>query len=202
VFAAEFQVVRRAVPDVIKMLRRGKPMNRDLHLATILLPYIFFGSINAIAAQPITTAPGDPSFAWVWSTQSRPPDPPREPQPLSSFKVEFTALGSQTFGPTETKEIVRFRNVLHPPGEPERVLSETGKPTRPYVEIGELKFGLNWYYSSNIQELINTHVPRVGGDAVLVYHAHSGGATARDTKMGRQAFYQSIVLEVIRYTDR
>jgi hypothetical protein len=40
--------------------------------------------------------------------------------------------------------------------------------SRPYVFIGELKFKENWYDSSNITELVNTHVPRVGGDAVLV----------------------------------
>jgi len=141
-------------------------------------------------------------MSWAWSTQSRPPDPPREPQPPSSFSVEFTALGSERYGPTDAKDIVRFRNVLHHPGEPDSVLSEVGKPTRPYVKIGELKFGLNWYYSSNIRELINTHVPRVGGDAVLVYHAYSGGATGMDLKRGQQVFYQSIVVEVIRYTDR
>jgi len=121
---------------------------------------------------------------------------------LSSFSVEFVPTGSERYPSTETSEIVRFRNVLHYPGEPERVLSEIGKPTRPYVKIGELKFGLDWYYSSNIRELVNTHVPRVGGDAVLVYHAYSGGATAMNVKLGAQIFYQSIVLEVIRYTDR
>jgi len=135
--------------------------------------------------------------------QGRPPPPfPSEPQPLSSFAVEFVPEGSERYSPTETRDIVRFRNVLQYPGEPERALSEVGSPTRPYVKIGELKFGLNWYYSSNIRELMNAHVPRVGGDAVLVYHAYPGGAAAMDIKQGAQIFYQSIVLEVIRYTDR
>lgn len=97
---------------------------------------------------------------------------------------------------------MRFKNVLQYPGEPESVLSEPGEPTRPYVEIGVLKFGLAWYYSSNIRELINTHVPRVGGDAVLVYHAYPEGAAAMDVERGEQIYYQSIVVEIIRYTDR
>lgn len=159
-------------------------MNRSRHLAVIFL-LALVGGISACTWVPVG-----------------PPPYPDEPQPLSSFEVEFVPAGSERYPSTETSEVVRFRNVLQYPGEPESVLSEPGKPTRPYVEIGVLKFGLDWYYSSNIRELINTHVPRVGGDAVLVYHAYPGGAAAMDVERGEQIYYQSIVVEIIRYTDR
>ncbi len=160
-------------------------MNRNRYFAAIFL-LALVGGINACT----TLRAGSPPLF------------PDEPKPLSSFGVEFVPAGSEQYPPTETREVVRFKNVVQYPGEPERVLSETGKPTRPYVKVGELKFGLNWYYSSNIRELINTHVPRVGGDAVLVYHAYPGGATGINAKRREQVFYQSIVVEAIRYTDR
>src|SRR6266571_3169518 len=160
--------------DVITMLHRSEPMNRNRHLAAVFL-LALVGGINACTGM-----------------RAGPPPPyPDQPRPLSSFGVEFVPAGSERYPSTETSDVVRFRNVLQYPGESERVLSETGKPTRPYVKIGEVKFGLNWYYSSNIRELINTHVPRVGGDAVLVYHAYPGGAVAMNFKRGEQVYYQS-----------
>lgn len=129
--------------------------------------------------------------------------PPKNPLPASSFSVEFVPAGPEGYPPTDTKDVVRFKNVLHWPGEPD-VVKGTAEPTRPYVRLGELRFGENWYYSSNIKELVDTHVPRVGGNAVLVYHANQTGvAQARlDGGKPEDVYFQSIVLEVIRYTDR
>lgn len=141
------------------------------------------------------------------SVGSAPPYP-HEPPPLSFYSVEFVPADTKRYPPTHTKDVKRYRNVSHYSKNSE-VLSEVltdEKTTRPYVRVGELRFGLNWYYSSNIKELIDTHVPRVGGDAVLVYHAYDGGAAAlvRDETTGKMknVFYQSIMVEVIRYTDK
>ena len=101
-------------------------------------------------------------------------------------------------------EVRRFKNVLHWRGEPDQIRGDEA-PTRPYVIIGELKFKENWYDSSNITELVNTHVPRVGGDAVLTYHAYQKAVALvknPDGAASRNVYYQSIVLEIIRYTDR
>ena len=130
--------------------------------------------------------------------------PPDRPQPASSFTVEFVPAGAEHFPPTDVKEVQRFKNVLHWHGKPDLIRGDES-PSRPYVIIGELKFKDNWYYSSNITELINTHVPRVGGDAVLVYHAYqkaSGMMKNPDSGELRDVYYQSVVLQIIRYTDR
>jgi len=133
------------------------------------------------------------------------PPPPREPKPSSSFNVEFLPASAERHPPTSTEDVKRYRNVVRYKGEPDSIRSDE-KPTRPYVRVGELRFGLDWYYSSNIRELINLHVPRVGGDAVLVYYAYPGGAAAQmknaETGQMIDVFYQSVVLEVIRYTDK
>ena len=112
--------------------------------------------------------------------------------------------GAERFPPTEVTEVRRFKNVLHWRGEPDQIRGDEA-PTRPYVIIGELKFKENWYDSSNITELVNAHVPRVGGDAVLTYHAYQKAVALvknPDGAASRNVYYQSIVLEIIRYTDR
>lgn len=130
--------------------------------------------------------------------------PPDRPQPVSSFSVEFLPTGAERYPPTDVKEVWRFKMILHWPGQPD-LIPRDEKPARPYVKIGELRFGENWYYDSNIMELANTHVPRVGGDAVLVYHAYQTASAmmkSPDSGKFKDVYYQSMVLEVIRYTDR
>jgi|ERR1700690_176947 hypothetical protein len=133
--------------------------------------------------------------------------PPDRPQPVSSFSVEFIPAGTERYTPTDVKEVWPLKThkiILHYPGLPDLIRRDE-KPARPYVEIGELRFGENWYYEGNIMELVNTHVPRVGGDAVLVYHAYQTAAAnmkSPDSGKFQNVYYQSIVLEVIRYIDR
>ncbi len=129
--------------------------------------------------------------------------PPERPLPASSFEVEFVPAGPEVYPPTDTKDVVRFKNVLSWPGKPDLVRGDQ-QPTRPYVRVGELRFGEGWYYSSNIKDLVDTHVPRVGGDAVLVYHAQQTSVAQVRGAGGdpEDVYFQSIVLDVIRYTDR
>jgi hypothetical protein len=132
------------------------------------------------------------------------PKPPDRPQPESSFRVEFVPAGAEQYPPTDVKEVWWFKIIHSWPGASDSIPRDE-TPVRPYVKTGELRFGENWYYNSNITELVNTHVPRVGGDAVLVYHAHqTASAMTKSTASGKfeNVYYQSIVLEVIRYTDR
>jgi hypothetical protein len=138
------------------------------------------------------------------STGAAPPPPPDNPLPASSFSVEFVPVGTEHYPPTDAKDVVRFKNVLHWPGQPDEVLGDVQPTTRPYVRVGELRFGQSWYYHSNIKELVDTHVPRVGGDAVLVYHANQTSVARVHIQSGtpEEVYFQSIVLEVIRYTDR
>jgi len=130
--------------------------------------------------------------------------PPSTPLPSSAFSVEFVPAGAEQYPPTDVEEVKRFKNVLYWLGEADLIRGDE-KPARPYIKIGELRFGEDWYYSSNIAELVNTHVPEIGGDAVLVYHAYqiaNAVMTNDETGASAQVFYQSIMLEVIRYTDR
>ncbi len=130
--------------------------------------------------------------------------PPSTPLPSSAFSVEFVPAGAEQYPPTDVEDVKRFKNVLYWLGEADLIRGDE-KPARPYIKIGELRFGEDWYYSSNIAELVNTHVPEIGGDAVLVYHAYqiaSAVMTNDETGASAQVFYQSIMLEVIRYTDR
>jgi hypothetical protein len=133
-----------------------------------------------------------------------PPLPPDDPPPASSFSVEFVPAGTEHYPPTEAKDVARFKNILHWPGQPDEVMGEVQSTTRPYVRVGELRFGQAWYYHSNIKELVDTHVPRVGGDAVLVYHAYQTSVAQVHLQSGHpeDVYFESIVLEVIRYTDR
>jgi hypothetical protein len=130
------------------------------------------------------------------------PLPPVSPRASSSFSAEFVPAGTERYSPTDTKDVVRFKNLLHWPGKPDLARGDA-QPTRPYVRVGELRFGEGWYHSSNIQELVDTHVPRVGGDAVLVYHAYQRSVAQVQGEGGspEDVYFQSIVLEVIRYTD-
>ena len=130
--------------------------------------------------------------------------PPSTPLPSSAFSVEFIPTGAERYPPTDVEEVKRFKNVLHWTGQPDSIRGDE-KPARPYVQIGQLRFGENWYYSSNISELINTRVPEIGGDAVLVYHAYQTSSAMmknENTGVFEDVYFQSIVLEVIRYTDR
>ena len=120
------------------------------------------------------------------------------------FSVRFVPAGAERFPPTDVTEVPRFNKVLHWRGEPDLTRGDE-VPSRPYVIIGELKFKENWYDSSNITELVDTHVSRVRGDAVLTYHAYPRAVALVKNPDGgesRNVYYQSIVLEVIRYTDR
>jgi len=130
--------------------------------------------------------------------------PPTRPQALSTFSVQFVPAGVDRYPPTDVQDVHSFKAVLHWPGSPDLIRRDE-KPARPYKVVGELRFGENWYYESNIKELVNTHVPRVGGDAVLVYHAYqSKSAWMKNPDSGdfNNVYFQSIALEVIRYTDR
>jgi hypothetical protein len=130
--------------------------------------------------------------------------PPDRPQPVSSFSVEFVPAGAERYPPTDVKEVRPFENVVHYPGTSDETRL-FGSPTRPYIKIGELRFGEAWYSSSNIRELSNMHVPRVGGDAVLVQNFYqTAAAMMKDPDSGNfiNLYRASIVQEVIRYTDR
>ena len=81
--------------------------------------------------------------------------PPDRPQPVSSFSVEFVPAGAERYTPTDLKEVRLFKMLLHFPGTPDLIRRDE-RPARPYVRIGELRFGENWYYDTNIMELVNT----------------------------------------------
>lgn len=148
-----------------------------------------------LAALALAACAGGPSPSPI-------PLPPQAAAPASSFAVEFVPARSEPYPPTDAKNVVRFKNLLHWPGKPDLVRGDA-QPTRPYVRVGELRFGESWYHASNIKEIVDTHVPRVGGDAVLVYHAYQRSVAQVQGEGGKpeDVYYQSIVLEVIRYTD-
>lgn len=177
-----------SIRGVLQSLWREN-VNRLELIAPIALSFFLIASLNGCSGN--------------LSVGSAPPYP-HEPPPLSFYSVEFVPADTKRYPATRAKDVKRYRNVVHYSGKSEIRTDE--KPTRPYVRVGELRFGLNWYYSSNIKELIDTHVPRIGGDAVLVYNAYDGGAAAlvKDDATGKMknVFYQSIVVEVIRYTDK
>ena len=130
---------------------------------------------------------------------SDPPPPPSKPLPISAFAVKFTPAGSLTYPPTDATGIKTYKVVLYLFDDPPKVRREE-KPTRPYVVIGKLHFGKNWYTSENLTELEEKHVPQVGGDAVLTFGIHQTAA-AFLPGVGN-LFYAAYELEVIRYTDK
>ena len=134
----------------------------------------------------------------------KPPLPPSRPQPLASFRVEFAPATAQRYPPTDVKEVRRFKIILHLPGRPERI-REAETPSRPYVNVGELRFAENWYSDTTVTDLIKTHVARVGGDAVLIYRIYqTAAATVKnpDTGSMEALVYGRIVCEVIRYSEQ
>ena len=74
--------------------------------------------------------------------QSR-PNVPTRPQPLSSFSVEFVPAGAERYPPTDVTKVKSFKAVLNYPGLPDEIRGGNEKPTRPYVKVGELRFGKN-----------------------------------------------------------
>jgi len=132
-------------------------------------------------------------------SRSDPPPPPSKPLPISAFAVKFTPAGSLTYPPTDATGIKTYKVVLYLFDDPPKVRRDE-KPTRPYVVIGKLQFGKNWYTSENLTELEEKHVPQVGGDAVLTWSNHQRGAAVIP---GVGTFsYAAHEAEVIRYTDK
>ena len=127
------------------------------------------------------------------------PPPPSQPLPITAFAVKFTPAGGQTHSPTTTSRIERYKIVLNLGSSPPEVRRDQ-KPTRPYVTIGKLWFGENWYTDKNLDELLQRHVPAVGGDAVLTVSIYQTRA-AFLFDVGN-LYYATYELEVIRYTDR
>jgi hypothetical protein len=135
----------------------------------------------------------------TFSRSDPPPPPPSKPLPISAFAVKFTPAGSLTYPPTDATGIKTYKVVLYLFDDPPKVRRDE-KPTRPYVMIGKLHFGKNWYTSQNLAELEKKHVPQVGGDAVLTWSNHQRGAAVIP---GVGTFsYAAHELEVIRYTDK
>lgn len=129
-----------------------------------------------------------------------PPPPPTEPLPITAFAVRFTPVGGETYPPTTSAAETRaYKVVLHLGSQPPQVRREE-KPTRPYVTIGTLRFGENWYTGRNLDDLIEKHVPAVGGNAVLTWTIYQT-AVAAFPSVG-QLYYATYEAEVIRYTDR
>jgi len=130
--------------------------------------------------------------------------PPVHPQPITSFDVKFVPVNNERYSPTNVTDVKRYKNILRSPGLKDLIRGDEN-PIRPYKIIGKMYLGENWYYSKNIKELIDKHVPLVGGDAVLTYEAmQTKSAIVKDSETGQfvNAYYQSITLEVIRYTER
>ena len=96
-------------------------------------------------------------------SRSDPPPPPSKPLPISAFAVKFTPAGSQTYSPTGATGIKTYKVVLYLFDDPPKVRRDE-TPTRPYVMVGKLQFGKNWYTSQNLTEQEEKHVPQVGGD--------------------------------------
>jgi hypothetical protein len=113
--------------------------------------------------------------------------------------VRFTAAGSQTYPPTKEVETRAYRVVLHLGDTPPQVRRDT-KPTRPYITIGTLSFGENWYTGTNLRQLTEKYVSEVGGDAVLNWTIYQTAAMMLPE--AGQLYYAIYHLEVIRYTDR
>jgi len=132
-------------------------------------------------------------------SRSDPPPPPSKPLPIGAFAVKFIPAGSQTYSPTDATRIKTYKVVLYLFDDPPKVRRDE-KPTRPYVVIGKLQFGKNWYTSENLTELEEKHVPLVGGDAVLTWSNHQIGA-AFIPGVGTFS-YAAHEAEVIRYTDK
>jgi hypothetical protein len=130
--------------------------------------------------------------------RSAPPPPPSEPLPMSAFAVRFTPAEGQACSPTEASGIKAYRIVLHLFDRPPQVQRDE-RPSRPYVMIGRLQFGENWYTNKNLTELTEKHVPEIGGDAVFTVSIHQSAAAVF---AGAGFYYATYELEVIRYTDK
>jgi hypothetical protein len=124
---------------------------------------------------------------------------PSKPLPISAFAVRFTPAVSETYPPTKEVETRPYRVVLYLGSTPPQVRRDT-KPSRPYITVGTLSFGENWYTGKNLDELTEKYVSEVGGDAVLTWSIYQ---TAAMMLPGAGQFtYAIYYLEVIRYTDR
>ena len=131
--------------------------------------------------------------------RSQPPVPPSKPLPAAAFTVKFVSAGNQTYPPTKETERRAYRVVWHiGSGQEEFRRNET--PTRPYMIIGRLYFGENWYTDKNLEELRNKYVPEVGGDAILTWEVFQTSA-AFLFEVG-DLYYATYEAEVIRYIDR
>jgi hypothetical protein len=132
--------------------------------------------------------------------RSDPPSLPPKPLPVTAFAVRFVPAGNQTYPPTKATDIKLYRIVLHTASRPEGTTRRDEKPSRPYITVGKLYFGENWYTGKNLDELTEKYVPEVGGDAVLTWEIFQTGA-ANIPGMGSW-YYATYEVEVIRYTDR
>ena len=133
--------------------------------------------------------------------RSDPPSLPSKPLPVTAFTVRFVPAGNQTYTPTKATDIKLYRIVLHTASRPEGTTRRDEKPSRPYITVGKLYFGENWYTGKNLDELTEKYVPEVGGDAVLTWEIFQTAA-AFIPGAGPPYTYATYEVEVIRYTDR
>ena len=139
------------------------------------------------------------------STQSRfprlhpPPLPPSMPLPATAFTVRFVPAENQTYIPTKATESRAYKVVWHIGSGPKEI-RRSEEPTKPYVVIGKLYFGENWYTDKNLEELRNKYVSEVGGDAILTWEVFQTSAAVLFD--GGNFYYATYEAEVIRYTDR
>ena len=131
---------------------------------------------------------------------------PEQPQPISSFAVDFAPARAEKYPPTDINKVKRYKTVAHLPGEPDWI-SEAEVPTRPYAVVGTLHFPVAWHFlekdvpSCPAQEnLVVHHVRAVGGHAVLLCEVYEQSRGILFEPVATIS-YRAITLHVIRWTD-